>query len=294
MLRPMTVASSSTLARLRGYHDHVVDQLIVERAPRLAGSAAWPFLRPLLYRLLDYDRARAMADAMASMTGRAAVDYASELLHVQVTVRGLERVPRTGRLVVVANHPTGIADGVAVYDALKTIRPDICFYANADAHRICPEFDEMLIPVEWVEAKRTRDKTRRTLLMTRQAMEAERPLVVFPAGRLARQGPDGRLAESPWMTSAMSLARKYEAPVVPLHIAGPWSTLFHFFHRFSGELRDITLFHELLNKRGQAFSIQVGPLIDWTVLDPDPATATAMVKVYVEQSLPEDPARSFA
>ena len=56
----------------------------------------------------------------------------------------------------------------------------------------------------------------------------------------------------------MSLARKYEAPIVPMHVAGPWSGMFHFFNRFSTELRDMTLFHELLNKQGRAFALTVG------------------------------------
>jgi hypothetical protein len=45
---------------------------------------------------------------------------------------------------VVCNHPTGIADGVAVYDVLKAVRPDLCFYANSDAHRVSPRLGEVL------------------------------------------------------------------------------------------------------------------------------------------------------
>lgn len=289
----MTVAQTATLAQARAYHDHIVDRLIVERAPRLAGGAFWPLLRPLLYRLLDYRKARAMADAIAAMPGKEAVDAVSDLLNIRLTVRRPDRIPATGRLIVIANHPTGIADGIAVYDALKGPRPDLCFYANADAHRVCPGLIDMLIPVEWVAEKRTRDRTRLTLNMTREAMEAERPLMIFPAGKLARQGKDGRLAESPWMTTAASLARKYEAPILPLHVRGPWSTLFHFFHHFSGELRDITLFHELLNKRGGAFSVDVGPLIDWRDLDPDAVRATEALKTHVALALAQDPDRTF-
>jgi putative hemolysin len=294
MLRIMTVATSDALPIRRGHHDHIVDQLIVERAPKLAGHPAWPLLRPVLYRLLDYHKARGMADAIAPLPGRAALDYVSDMLGLKVEVRGLERAPRTGRLILTCNHPTGIGDGIAVYDALKGVRPDVRFYANSDAHRVSPSFDEVLIPVEWVEAKRTRDRMRKTLVMTREAMEAEQALVIFPAGKLARQQADGKLAESPWMTSAVSLARKYEAPVLPLHLAGPWSTLFHFFHGFSDELRDITLFHELLNKRGRAFSLTVGPLIAWDALDADATVATEAMKAYVTQVLPRQPDQPFA
>ena len=229
----MSSVATEALPARRAYHDHIVDTLIAERAPKLSGGVAWPLLRPLLYRLLDYRKARSMADAIAPMGGREALDYVSRLLDVKVSARGLDRVPRTGRLVLICNHPTGIADGVAVYDALRALRPDVCFYANSDAHRVSEAFGEVLIPVEWREEKRTRERTRNTLNLTREVLEAERPLVIFPAGRLARRGLDGALAESPWMSSALSIARKYEAPIVPLHLSGPWSTLFHFFHRFS-------------------------------------------------------------
>ena len=152
----------------------------------------------------------------------------------------------------------------------------------------------MLIPVEWVEEKRTRERTRLTLQLTREAMEAERALVIFPAGRLARRGPDGTLADPAWMPSAVSIARKFDAPVAPLHMAGPWSTLFHFFNRFSAELRDITLFHELLNKRGRRFSLTLGPLIPPEALAGEAQAATEALKAYVERALPADPDRPFA
>jgi putative hemolysin len=289
----MTFATPAA-ALVRDAHDHIVDVLIAERAPKLAASPAWPVLRPLLYAMLDYGKARRMAEAIAPMPGRLALDYVSDLLALKARATGLDRVPATGRAVVVCNHPTGIADGVAVFDALKALRPDVCFYANADAHRVSPGFGEVLIPVEWIEAKRTREKTRNTLNLTREALEAERCLVIFPSGRLARREPDGSLRDPPWMPSAVSIARKYEAPVLPVRVTGPFSTLFHFFHGFSEELRDITLFHELLNKRGRAFSLTVGPLIAADALDGDPIEVTERLKAHVEQALASDPDRSFA
>ena len=273
---------------------HIVDVLIEERAPRLSRSAAWPLVRPLLYALLDYRKARAMADAIAPMDGRAALDFVSDLLALDVAVRGLQHLPSEGRCIAVANHPTGIADGLAVYDALKAVRPDIVFYANSDAHRVAPRFDETLIPVEWVAAKRTRDRTRLTLAMTKAAMEAERCLGVFPAGRLARRGPDGKPTDPIWMPTAMSVADRYGAPVIPVHVAGPYATLFHLFDRFSGELRDITLFHELLNKQGRRFQITIGQPIPADRLHPDAAVASAAIKAYVERVLPASPDQPFS
>jgi putative hemolysin len=168
------------------------------------------------------------------------------------------------------------------------------FYANADAHRIAPRFAEVLIPVEWVEDKRTRERTRLTLTMTREAMEAERALVIFPAGRIARRRADGVLADPAWAPSACSIARKYEAPIAPVHLAGPWSAWFHFFDGRSKELRDITVFHELLNKRGGRFQLTVGPLIAPDALPTDAAEATHRLKAYIERALPKAPDEAFA
>ena len=259
---------------------HIVDSLIEERAPKLSASPVWPLVRPALYALLDYRKARAMADAIAPMGGREAVDYVAGLLSVRVTVRGLDNLPSSGRCVIVANHPTGIADGIAVHDALKRRRPDMVFYANSDAHRVSPGLAEVLIPVEWVEKKRTRERSRLTLQMTKEALDAERALMIFPAGRLARR-VDGLLTDKPWQASALSIARKYEAPVIPVHVTGPWATLFHLFDRFSGELRDITLFHELLNKKGQRYSLIVGE-----PLDPATIPDIEALKHHVERVLP--------
>ncbi|WP_278069989.1 1-acyl-sn-glycerol-3-phosphate acyltransferase [Brevundimonas sanguinis] len=273
---------------------HIVDVLIAERAPRLTASAAWPLVRPALYGLLDYAKARRMADAIGPMGGREALDYVSDLLELTVRTPHLDRLPASGRCLVVCNHPTGIADGLAVHDALRTVRDDLIYFANADALRVSPRLSETVIPVEWVTAKRTREKTRATLQAAKEAFEAERCVVMFPAGRLARLGPDGQLTDPEWAATAASLARKYEAPVIPIHVAGPTSRLFHLFDKVSQELRDITLFHELLNKKGRAFDLTVGRPIPPLTLDIDAQAATLKLKTFVERTLAADPDATFA
>jgi putative hemolysin len=265
---------------------HIVDALIEERAPHYVASPLWPLMRPALYGLLGYDKARRLADDVADLGGRQAFDHLSALLSLKTDALGLERVPRKGRLMIICNHPASVADGVAVYDLLKPIRPDLCFFANADIFRVCAALDELMIPVEWAETKKTRERTRHTLQRARDAFEAERAVIIFPAGQLARRGPGGRIRDEAWASSALSLARRYDATVVPMHLSGPISHLFHFFDRFSTELRDVTLFHELLNKRGARYHLRVGPPVSPQALDSDAMAATAAMKTYIEDILP--------
>ena len=288
------VAQDKVKARIArpGRRDHIVDALIAERAPRLSASPAWPWLRPLLYGLLDYGEARRLADAVAPLPGREVMARVSQALRLRVAVRGLEHLPRAGAVVLVCNHPTGIADGVALHDALSRARPDLRLFANADALRVAPGLGEVLIPVEW--SRRTRAGARLTLTRTEEALAAGRALAVFPSGRVARWGPGGRLAEQPWRSSALALARRFETPVVPISLAGPPSTLFHLLHHVSTELRDITLFHELLNKRGRRFAMTIGPAIDPHGLGKDLGVASAALSAYVTDVLPTHPDRPFA
>ena len=271
---------------------HIVDVLIEERAPHLSNGPLWPALRPILYAVLNYDKARFMADKIAPMSGRDALEFVAQLLSVKLELNALHRLPRSGSFFLLANHPTGITDGVAVYDAVKQVRPDVRFYANSDAHRACPGFIDNLIPVEWVAGKRTRERTRLTLKMTEQAVEAGHPIMIFPAGRLARRR-NGVLVDPEWMATAVSLARKYEAPILPCHVAGPYAFWFHTFAAISSELRDITLFHELLNKRGKTYRLNFGRPIGPDELKGDAAIVTRRIKRYVERVLSDGPDAAF-
>jgi putative hemolysin len=271
---------------------HIVDVLIEERAPKLSSGALWPLLRPPLYAVLNYDKAVRMADQIAPMGGREALESVSQLLSVKLEMSGLKRMPTSGPFLILANHPTGITDGVALYDAIKRARPDALFYANSDAMRVCPRFDDVLIPVEWVLAKRTRERTRLTLKMTDAALAQGRPIVIFPAGRLARVR-NGLLTDPEWMPTAASLARKYELPILPVHMAGPYSFWFHSFAAVSAELRDITLFHELLNKQGKTYRLTFGPLIPPEHSTGESASVTRKIKHYIERVLPHAPDQPF-
>lgn len=288
------MTAAPAIAPVSSKPPHICEVLIAERAPRLTASWTWPAVRPLLYGLLGYGHAVKMADAVQPLSGRDALAYVSGLLRLKVTTQGLDRLPAAGRCIIVANHPTGIADGIAVFDAIRQRRDDVIFFANADAVRVSPRLGEAIIPVEWVHDKRTREKTRATLQAAKEAFEAERCLVMFPAGRLARVGPDGVVTDPEWAQTAASLARKYNAPVVPIHVAGPTSRLFHFFDRFSQELRDVTLFHELLNKAGKPFHLTVGRPIPPERLDVDAASATLALKAFTERTLAQQPDAEFA
>lgn len=288
----VSAGTSAFLPKADAADRHIVDVLIEERCPGLRAGPAWPLVRPLLYALLGYTRARQMADQLSCLSGRESFDLLSRQLAFNMSVGGLDRVPETGRCIIAANHPTGLADGVAVWDVLTRRRQDVVFFANADALRVNPRFADVIIPVEWVQQKRSPAKTRETLRLAAAAFAEEKCVVIFPSGRLAlRKG--GQMLEKEWFPTVIGLARKQEAPVIPLNLDARNSSLYYLFCNLSNELRDITLFYELLNKRGSRFRMTFGRQIGPDILSGDPVSLTEALKSHVSVHLQQDPDAVF-
>ena len=105
------------------------------------------------------------------------------------------------------------------------------------------------------------------------ALKAGRLAVLFPSGRLAkRRGLT--LYERPWMPSAAMLARKFALPVTPVHITARNSALFYLFDALHPTLRDVTLFHEVINKDQHEFTLRIGRQMHGAALSKDSELAT--------------------
>lgn len=255
-----------------------IDEQIVERAGWLARpNPAVKAVRAVLNRVLSYDRTVELAEEMEDWSGDRIMDRMGEMLARDVHVNGQDRIPRQGGALIVCNHPTGIADGIILWSLIAPIRPDLFFYANSDMLRVVPQLERFIAPVEWRQDKRSHSKTRETMSFTRKALGEDRLGIIFPSGRLAkRRGL--RLFERPWMTSAAMIARKFEVPVIPVNIRARNSVLFYLFDMIHPSLRDITLFHETLNKARQPYRIEIGEPISPKALSTDAEQAIDMMR----------------
>lgn len=237
---------------------HIVDVLIEERAEHLRHRPyLWPVVRFLCKGVLGYTKAVAMVDSVQGMNGREIFDHMSKVLHLNVQTHGIEHIPNSGPALVTPNHPAGIADGIAVYDALKAKRGDMCFVANRDAIRAAEGLADVIIPVEWRVHERTPQKTRETVRAINHAFAEDRLVVIFPSGRLAEPTVRG-LKERPWQTTALSFARRNDVPVIPMHIKGENTIFYYATWYINDELKDMTLFREILKKAGRPYTMRLG------------------------------------
>jgi putative hemolysin len=207
---------------------------------------------------------RAYARAAA---GDPATDFSTralDVLDIDVAIASdaLRQVPRTGPLVVVANHPSGALDGLVLLSLLGRVRGDVKLLGNQLLNHI-PELRECLVPVDIFG--RPAAAVRRNSRALRSALdwlEGGGCLCVFPAGEVAhRETSDGRVIDSPWHHGAAELAMRAGAAVVPAFIAGSNSRLFRSVGRLHPLLRTALLPRELWSKRGRTVSVRVGAVI---------------------------------
>ncbi len=263
-----------------------LDPLIAERAPWLfSGRRHHALARQVLMWLLRYPRTLDLAAEYRDLPTDEIMRRLASLILRDLRVEGLEHIPATGPALIVSNHPTGIADGIVLNAVISAVRDDLFVYANHDILRILPQFDSLIAPVEWRVEKRSHAKTRMTMDYTRTALERGRIGLIFPSGRLAkRQGLS--LHERPWMASAAMIARKFDAPIIPLKIRARNSALFYLLDAIHPTLRDVTLFNEVLNKASQPFRVTIGESIPASALPTRSEDGIAMLRETV-LSLPQ-------
>lgn len=170
----------------------------------------------------------------------------------------LANVPKSGPVVVVANHPFGGIEGVIMTLLLRQVRPDVRVMANGLLKRI-PELSDTIIGVNpYGHARATRENLK-PLREALRWLSNGGLLVVFPAGDVSRFRPGNfTIRDEKWDASIARMIRKSGAQVVPMYIGGRNSILFHALGLIHPVLRSLMLPRELANKRNRAIEFRVG------------------------------------
>jgi putative hemolysin len=133
----------------------------------------------------------------------------------------LAAVPAVGRLLIVANHPSGALDGLALLDAVGRVRRDVKIVANDMLATIEP-LAELALPIRILGGR----PSPKSLRAIEHALEAEQCVIVFPAGEVSRLGLAG-VRDSQWRNGFVRYARKTNTPVLPARIQARNSALFY-------------------------------------------------------------------
>ena len=181
-------------------------------------------------------------------------------LDVQFDPEALARIPAAGPLVVVANHPYGVLDGIVISWLVEQVRRDFLVLTHAALSR-APETQPHMLAVDFsggVEAQTTNLRSR---ARARQHLAEGGCVVVFPAGAVST-APDrlGRrpAVDAPWQPFTAQLIQRSRASVLPVCFEGQNSRAFQIASHLSQTLRLSLIFREVRNRIGSRLSVAIG------------------------------------
>ncbi len=171
-----------------------------------------------------------------------------------------------GPLVLVANHPYGIGDGVAILALAEQLGRPFKVLINSDLLKI-KEMEPYALPVSFEETKEALALNMKTRHEAVRLLKEGVTVVVFPAGGVATaQKMFGKAEDLPWKMFPAKLIQSAGASVVPIHFSGQNGRLFHFVSRFSLTLRLSLLVREFSRLRGQSIGVTIGNVMPWAEL----------------------------
>lgn len=170
-----------------------------------------------------------------------------------------ERIPGSGPLLVVANHPYGGIDGIALTALLSARRGDLRILANEMLCRI-PEFAPVVLPLDVFGGSRAVHRNLGALRAARDWLEQGGAVLAFPAGEVSHLRPElGGVADPPWQRTAGWLLRQVPAArALAVHVDGANGATFQIAGLVHPRVRTALLPREILNKGGRRLRIRIG------------------------------------
>ena len=232
--------------------DSVLDDLWPQARPA-------PWQKSLLKRLFYEDEFQQFAAAHRHLKGLDMVEQVLEHLDIVCTVstRDLEQIPEHGPLVIIANHPTGTLDGLALMYAVSRVRRDVKVVTNRMLTHLEP-LSSLFIPVDNMGGRTAKS----SLVQMEQHLQNAGVLIFFPAGEVSRPTRKG-IRDKQWHSGFIKLAGKLRVPLLPVHIQAHNSLLFYASTLVSPTLSMLLLMQQMFRRRHSQLPIKIGQHIAW-------------------------------
>ncbi|MBI1217563.1 MAG: acyltransferase [Rhodobacteraceae bacterium] len=189
-------------------------------------------------------------------------------LSLQVTGGSLNYIPANGPLVVIANHPFGILDGLMMGLLLSRVRGDFRILAN-NVFRRARELDEVILPISFDESKEAVKLNLETRSTALKYLGGGGAIGVFPGGTVSTAArPFGHPMDPGWRNFTAKMIAKSNATVVPVFFEGHNSRLFQLVSHLHPTLRMALLIKEFRRRIGGPVRVVVGAPIASTKLEP--------------------------
>ena len=248
---------------------------------------AKPMLATL--RLLFHERElRQFGETYAHLTGIEFIEQVFEHFSFSYSVRPneIERIPATGKAVIIANHPIGTLDGMALLKMVSKVRPDVKVVAN-DMLMIIKPVRDYLLPVDNMNGGTASGR----LQAIKDHLKDEGVIIMFPAGEVSRISPQG-VKDGKWRNGFLRIASSVQAPIIPIYINAKNSLFFYTLSMLSKPISTLWLIREMFKHAHNCVSIRIGEQINYQTyqsLDLPINTKTALFRKHLYRLTKDKP-----
>lgn len=207
------------------------------------------------------------------------IDFIDEVMRyfdfdVIVAEQERDRIAARGRLIIVANHPIGSLDGLALLRLISHVRRDVKVMANEWLGSIKP-LESLLFTVDNMGGNTTRDQIK----AIHEHLNAEGAVIIFPAGEVSRMGPRG-IRDGKWQKGFLKIARATRSPILPIHIQARNSILFYVASMIYKPLASALLVREMFGQAKKTVPVRVGKPIDYESVSGKGTNDRVMAKLF--------------
>lgn len=258
-----------------------VDQVVSQHFPKLNNK---PWLRkPLTYFLRRLLHEKEFIEFEQQYPHLSGYDFVEKVLDYfdfsyRTTDREMARIPVTGKVVIIANHPIGSLDGLALLQMLQRIRPDVKVVANELLMSIKP-LRPTLLPVNNMNGLTVKEN----LQNIHNHLQSEGALIIFPAGEVSRLRPTG-IKDTKWNSGFLRIASRAQAPILPMHIQARNSALFYGTSMLYKPLATMLLVKEMFKQNANTVKMTVGKMVPYDSYQGAQLSNSAKVKLFQKQT----------
>ncbi|HIP54106.1 MAG TPA: GNAT family N-acetyltransferase [Sulfurimonas autotrophica] len=204
------------------------------------------------------------------------IDEVLEYLNFSFSVsdKDIQNIPSSGRVVIIANHPLGSLDALALIKLVSNVRKDIKVVANDFLEAITP-IKNILININNFQPRQTKE----SIAEIYATLDAEKALIIFPSGEVSRATPTG-IKDKQWHKGFLQFAKKGNAPILPVFIGGKNSKTFYSVSALNKKLSALLLAHEMFKQKNKSIQMIVGELIPYENIMPKGIQKDKLVELY--------------
>lgn len=231
------------------------------------------FLARALEKILGLDRLAEIYDGRPTgATPHEFLTYTLKALGVTIHAENQQNlldIPKEGPVLIVANHPLGGLEGVAIAKVIAQYRPDLQVLTNQLLRRI-PELADMFIGVDVLSSNAASGNVG-GIKQVHQHLKNNGAVLIFPAGMVsAYEHEHQRVQDRPWSRLVGQLVKRYQCTCIPVYVGGRNSDYFYTAGRIHPRLRTVLLPRQLANKQNYELPLVIGR--------PVPATELRLMK----------------